>query len=352
MTWVTRYLPAIQALLHTYIPEDIFNADEFGLQYLLSPDTTIARSQLEGWENDEERITALACCNASGSELLPIQFIGNSQSPRAFKKQHRDELGFDYRWNQKAWMTSSPFYEWLLLFDRRMVKTAVQKVFLLIDNCSAHGTLDNFLQLQGTRISYLPPKTTSVLQPLDAGFVHSLKFCYRKRQMQRALDLAVLDNKKIYKVDPLQAMRWLQSEWSAVPVTVVQNCCSHTTKIYCRIDVAVNAPMSFYASNFNIDNRREELISLMVNMVPKERRMGIDNLLNHPSEGNVTEDISEAVLFETVIGGGENDDPSDEEGGDLDVQLPSLKEQAKSLAMARLILEGRGELVRLHCGAW
>jgi hypothetical protein len=77
-------------------------------------------------------------CNADGSEKLPIWFIGKAAQPRCFKADRIKDLralGGVWRYNQKAWMNSVIFKEFLLDFDRKMEG---RSVLLLMDNFSAH----------------------------------------------------------------------------------------------------------------------------------------------------------------------------------------------------------------------
>ena len=73
-------------------------------------------------------------------------------------------------------MTSLEFKDYVESFDR-WAKTKDQHLVLLIDNAPSHKQvkLDNVL------ILFLPPNTTSVLQPLDAGIIRSFKPKYIER---------------------------------------------------------------------------------------------------------------------------------------------------------------------------
>lgn len=65
-----------------YSLDDIYHADEFGLQYFLAPDRTISAKQLAGVKENNTRITLLACSNTSGTDKMPLRIIGNENSPR------------------------------------------------------------------------------------------------------------------------------------------------------------------------------------------------------------------------------------------------------------------------------
>ena len=68
--------------------EEIYNCDETGLYYRLLPEKTLAaRSENEapGMKKQKERVTLIACSNATGSHKLPLMFVGKAQNPRCFK---------------------------------------------------------------------------------------------------------------------------------------------------------------------------------------------------------------------------------------------------------------------------
>lgn len=66
-------------------------------------------------------------------------------------------------------MTSAIFFDWLVAFDQYVSKTKDRKVALPLDNCSAHGRVDTIPILYHTKIIFLPPNTSSKIQPMDAG---------------------------------------------------------------------------------------------------------------------------------------------------------------------------------------
>lgn len=86
-------------------------------------------------------------------------------------------------------MNSSLFFDWLCHLDRKIGQSKGQKIFLLIDNCSAHQNLDTIPNLTHVEIDVLPPSTTNKLQPLDAGIISAIKVRYRWRQIKHGGDL-------------------------------------------------------------------------------------------------------------------------------------------------------------------
>ena len=92
-----------------YAPQDIYNFDEGSLNYRMPPDKGLAATAMSGIMADKQRITLGFITNADGSDIQPPLFIGHARKPRCFNGKEGKELGFQYFWNSKAWMTASIF---------------------------------------------------------------------------------------------------------------------------------------------------------------------------------------------------------------------------------------------------
>jgi DDE superfamily endonuclease len=144
----------------------------------LEPDRTLATRRLSGHKKSKERLSVALCANADGFHKLAPLIIGKYANPRCFKNIDIRNLPMMYRNNTKAWMLSTLFQEWLLDFDHRVgLKYRGQRVLLLLDNCPSHKL--EGLNLQHVEICFLPPNTTSKIQPMDAGIIMSFKKKYR-----------------------------------------------------------------------------------------------------------------------------------------------------------------------------
>lgn len=51
-----------------------------------------------------------------------------------------------------------------------------RKIIMFLDNAASHPN-DEYSNI---KLAFLPPNTTSVLQPLDAGIIQAFKLSYRK----------------------------------------------------------------------------------------------------------------------------------------------------------------------------
>ena len=86
----------------------------------MPPDHGLSDKKGSGVKGKKLRLTYLLATNADGSQKLPPLIIGKAQKPRVFKKKTGLQLGFNYRSNEKAWMTSTIYQEWLQDWDRRL----------------------------------------------------------------------------------------------------------------------------------------------------------------------------------------------------------------------------------------
>jgi hypothetical protein len=129
MSTVERERQRIQELIKKYGYElrDIFNMDETGLfygyvpiphlptpiliLYRLAPDRGLSNRQQSGIKGKKNRLTYALTCNADGSEKFPPFIIGKAARPRPFQKKTGAQLGFYYRNNAKAWMTTQLYQE-------------------------------------------------------------------------------------------------------------------------------------------------------------------------------------------------------------------------------------------------
>ena len=84
---------------------------------------------------------------------------------------------FVYRNNQKAWVTTEIFVEFLNALNNKM-KCHGRHILLLLDNCPSHPDI----ALSNIKLQFLP-KNTSELQPLDMGIIAWLKSFYKKLLM-------------------------------------------------------------------------------------------------------------------------------------------------------------------------
>lgn len=208
----------LRDVMSGYSPDDVYNADETGVFYQLLPNKTMCYKDdtCKGGKHSKVRITALFCCNASGTHKMKPLIIGRYARPRCFKGLA--SLPCDYTHNSKAWMSRELFTKWIVRVNNEMADKN-RKILLILDNCSAH-LVDT--RLSNIRVEFLPPNCTSILQPLDLGIIKNVKVHYRKRLVQR-----ILINLRMNKPDPInvrQAAEMLTGAWWTVKPATIVNC--------------------------------------------------------------------------------------------------------------------------------
>ena len=217
-------------LLKSYNMTDIYNVDETALFYELLPGRTYTiteKGNSFGSKQPKSRITVLLCCNLDGTDKVELLCIGKYNKPRCFK--NLKELPIKYTSNKNAWMTRVIFNDFLTDLNSRMLKRN-KKILLLLDQCSAH---QKDLVFSNIKLLFFPPNTTSKLQPLDAGIIHSLKVNYRKLLLRAKIDEyeTFLLNRKneldVFfpkKISILDALKFIKLCWSKLSIDVISNC--------------------------------------------------------------------------------------------------------------------------------
>ncbi|GFW16227.1 tigger transposable element-derived protein 1 [Trichonephila clavipes] len=98
-----------------YSADQVFNADETGLNWKKMPNRTyITKDEktASGHKASKDQVTLLLCSNASGDRMLKPLLINKSLRPRALKCKDLKQLPVHWMANPKSWMTTAIFTEW------------------------------------------------------------------------------------------------------------------------------------------------------------------------------------------------------------------------------------------------
>lgn len=191
----------IKALTEDYDLDNIYNVDEFGLFFKCLPRRTfLAKSENKKTARGskkmkaKDRMTGYACTNATGTQKVPTATIGKPKQPRCFTARGVGQATNTSKWrglplpyfNQKrAWSDSYVMTKWFQDVFLPHVRLAHRNapVLLIMDNCGCHTPRElkqRFHDPTGqVRLATLPPNTTSVFQPMDAGVIAWLKAQYK-----------------------------------------------------------------------------------------------------------------------------------------------------------------------------
>lgn len=219
----------VRSALGPYAPCDTYNCDETALFWKLVPDRGLSTKSVPGRKKEKARITGLFCCNADGSDRLPIWFVGTAKKPRAFAAAgvNVNHLNMVWKSNRIAWMTAVLFEEYLRWFDKRMTG---RKVVLLMDNFSAHTLAyqkicESQEPLQNTFVVWLPANSTSRYQPLDQGIIKTWKAYWRRQWVFFLLQEFEAGREPLASMNVLRAVRWGIQIWDLdVTAKAISNC--------------------------------------------------------------------------------------------------------------------------------
>ena len=186
--------------------EQIYNCDETGLYYRMLPDKTLAakdETRAKGMKKQKERVTIMACSNATGNHKLPLVFLHKYENPHCFKHINKGSLPVTYYSQRNAWMDRHLFNKWfeedfVPQVKKYLIKRGLlPKAILFLDNAPAHPdatTLTSSDKL--IKAIFLPANTTALIQPMDQGVLEAMKRRYKK-SLLRSLLMADNDGKSM-----------------------------------------------------------------------------------------------------------------------------------------------------------
>ena len=145
----------------------------------------------------------LLATNSTGSHKIKPLIIGHAKDPRCFRGVDMSRIPVIYKYNSKAWMRRDIWESWLSHFNSGF-RIQNRQVLLLVDNAPSHvvSSVNDTLSVESSQSSYadfnafnlsnvtvcfLPPNTTSHIQPLDAGIIKSFKSKYKQHYCRHLL---------------------------------------------------------------------------------------------------------------------------------------------------------------------
>lgn len=279
---VVEFRQRFNEIVDGYDEHNVFNYDETSFYYCMLRNKGLTnRPDIKtGFKQDKRRISVGVLANASG-DFIELDFLSKVKSPRCFHPYTPSSAGYSYYANSKGWMTREIFTSIIRKLDIRM-KRENRKILFLLDNFSAHKLKvkniedaqlfiknenpENFVvklesaathegvvngedgegsSTGGDNISnnlilsevyipsnimmyYLPPNTTSHLQPLDQGIISALKFEYHKLHLKSSIerfqDDENLNVETCFKVDLKEALQNFTKASKSLKRSTIRNC--------------------------------------------------------------------------------------------------------------------------------
>nr|XP_022919244.1 tigger transposable element-derived protein 1-like [Onthophagus taurus] len=152
-----------------------------------------------GFKVGKDRLTLLMCSNASGEHVVKPMLVYKSLN----QKLNKNALPVYWAANKKAWVTIDLFKKWFLncllpSAEKYLKQKKIDfKILLILDNAPSHPK--NFSH-PNVEVIFLPPNTTSLLQPLDQGIISTFKSYYIRTSLQWILNKVEDDS-----IDVMQA---------------------------------------------------------------------------------------------------------------------------------------------------
>ena len=101
-----------------------------------------------------------------------------------------------------------------------------RSIILFMDNAGCHPE-DMTSKYSNIKVIFLPPNTTSVLQPLDLGIIKNFKVYYRKllsHHILTKIEECDSANEVVKSVTILNAIRWVSAAWGKVTPDTIKKC--------------------------------------------------------------------------------------------------------------------------------
>lgn len=226
----------------------IYSADETGLFWRTLPkniEGSIDIGSTSGYKTIKERLSILVCANADGSHRLKPMVVGKNRKPRALKDM--TILPVEYHETASAWFNQEITTNWFhRSFDPSVrhhqtkygIKPEDVKALLLLDIAPSHPAASKLCSKDGRiKTMFLPPNTTSIIQPMDQGVIESVKRHYRNLYLQQCLVVVedgmdepdyvdtrrrkTMENFNDYKIK--DALFNLAEAWQQVPLATLRH---------------------------------------------------------------------------------------------------------------------------------
>ena len=248
-------------------------------------------------------------------------------------------------------MTGEILEDILRKLNRRLC-SANRNILLLMDNAGCHPE-DLSGKFSNIKICYLPPNTTSTLQPLDLGIIQNFKvhYCrYFLRYVLSKIDECDSASDVVKSVDRLVAIRWVALAWSQVTAKTITKCFRNAGVLDRELDVVTRGIEEDSDPFLEADEHME-----LEQLIEKTGTGGctIDEFLTGDSDLEVCAEMDDDnwdTAFLAEIGNEqqvEDDDSDDEDDATVDQEPPlprlkTYKEAITALEDVSYFLEYKG----------
>nr|XP_012228373.1 PREDICTED: tigger transposable element-derived protein 6-like [Linepithema humile] len=197
------WIDMIRSIITQYKYKNLFHLDELTMYSDISP--IRISSAVERDESDILRkATVLMCCNASGTEKLPLLICGSY--PAAITDE--DHV---YSHSEDASINDNLFREWLVRLNDRILSSG-RKILLLLHRNRVNAIRD--LELSNVRHVFFPDDFPPLLRPLKRDVFHFVKMVYRNEYVK-----GIGECGRQWNVE--NVVRSLMKAWQKVPRNLI-----------------------------------------------------------------------------------------------------------------------------------
>jgi len=273
----------IRTACQDYSPENTYLMDETGLFWRYAISKRLAEHEVE---NSKCKVSVVFCTNGTGTDRLPLLFIGHERQPHALKGINVQALGGRWRNSSKAWMNTAIMAEWLSHFYSHV---GDKRVILLMDNFSSHrSAVKRASPPPNIKIECLPGNSAGIFLPLNQGIIQNAKQHYKTQLLRFYLQMYDQEQDPIGNISVYHATKWLCYAWNyEVDSSMIEACFKRSVAIDCPIAAPV------------VDLRDlTVLYRQTIQAGGHEDAMPLDDFLN-PMEEN--QEIQEDVVLEQLV---------------------------------------------------
>ena len=363
---VDSWKERLPELLEGYEPSNIWNLDETGCFWKALPEKGFGQKKKDckGGKKAKQRLTIAFIANAAGGKETPI-VIWKSKKPRCFSGIVKSQLPVQYFDQQNAWMSGEIMHLILSKINRQLV-TKSRSVALLMDNAGCHPR-DIAGRYSNIKVIWLPPNTTSKLQPLDLGIIQNFKTHYRKLLLKYVLskiEVCETGSELAKSVNVLLAIRWIAKAWDSVREETIKKCFRKAGVVGDDGRVPSRQEEDPFADLDDDEDSDQEIGALVTEVMGNGEQCSADEYINGDEDLDCYFDSTHNDLWENDFfrmlqencegcdnsnDGGDSDDNSNDGGNDSDDDAtPPTEPKIKSIRSAIQSLEEVQYFLQFH----
>ncbi|XP_036142849.1 LOW QUALITY PROTEIN: uncharacterized protein LOC105833670 [Monomorium pharaonis] len=197
-----HWIDMMRSIITQYKHEDLFHMDELTMYTDVSPTGISVSTTRQEPDTSLNKMTVLLCCNASGTEKLPLLICG-SYLAEIMDKDHV------YSHSKDASINDDLFREWLTQLNYRM--TSYDRRILLLVHRNRIDALRN-LELSHVRHVFFPED----FSPMKRDVSHFIKMAYRSKYVHEEIAGAIRleELSEIFRRRYVEGIRERRRRWN------------------------------------------------------------------------------------------------------------------------------------------